>query len=226
MNVTLCSSFRDAAGPQIDAYFERIDGLAEAIGKGGDVLSLVLGYGDSTDGTGYELYEAADHRLVETLLLDVSHGGPKFGSVEDPQRFRQLAYVANRLAACIPHTADAVIFVESDLLWQPPTLLALLDRLERCPAIAPMIMDGPASFYDVFAHRRGGVRFTKEPPYHPDINGRVLQVDSAGSCVAVRGALARTVKFPPEDVFVGWCRGVYAAGGSVWLDPSLIVRHP
>jgi hypothetical protein len=84
--------------------------------------------------------------------------------------------------------------------------------------------DGPF-FYDRFSFVRNGVHFTNEPPYHADLNGGMLQMDSVGSCVAMNGALARHVKFTEESVIVGVCEQIYALGGSVWLDSSLKIFH-
>lgn len=226
MNVTIVSAFRQAAGPQIDRYFDQIERLGWALGSRGDTLHLILGYGDSTDGTGEELFEACQYRFP-ALLMEVSHGGPHFGSIEDAQRFRQLAQTWNKLLPNIPKEADAVVLLESDLVWEAATLMALIDHLATYPAIAPMILDAdpPDRFRDVYAFRRNGVRFTNEAPYHADLNGKVLQVDSAGSVLALRGPLARAVSVPEADVVVGLCRQLYEQGGAVYVDPALKVFH-
>lgn len=223
MIVCLVSSFRNSSR-YLDRYIEQVAGLQTLLHARGDALTLRLGHGDSSDGTHGMLHEAVSN-MFSAWIVDVSHGGPAYGSVEDAQRFRQLAYVANRLSDTIPAEADAVLWVESDLIWEPATLVALLDRLADYPAVAPMLMDGEQSFYDVYAYRRGGVRFTKEPPFHPDINGAPLRLDSAGSCVAVRGDLGRSLRWPAEDVFVGWCRALGDAGGAIFLEPGLRVEH-
>lgn len=228
MNVTLCSYFRDSAAT-IPRYFEQAGGLNDALIARGDKLDLVLGEGDSTDGaTLPELLICAAPATFPVRLYDVSHGGPVFGSIEDPQRFLQLSLVANTLAEWIPRGADAVVWVESDLIWQPNTILALIDHLANVPAVAPMVLENTQAprFYDVWAVRRNGVRFTKDPPFHPELNAALLQVDSAGSCLAVRGELARAVRFPREDVIVGYCRGIYEHGGTIYIDPGLAVWHP
>lgn len=235
LNVTLLSSFRDMSG-KLGVYLQQVRGLAQALAEQGHKLHLVLAEGDSRDDTG----EALRRVLRESWpfitsgatyqVVTHNHGGPHFGSIEHPQRFAQLAGLGNALLDHVPANADAVLIVESDLVWEAATLVRLVDHLRDVPAVAPMVMDGPHSFYDVYAHRRNGVRFTKEPPYHADLAtvapGELLQVDSAGSALAMRGELARRVRFPQEDVIVGLCRGLYESGGSVWLDPGLCVRHP
>lgn len=226
MNVTIISAFRNAASNgQIERYFDQVGALDKALTARGDRLKLILGYGDSTDGTGEALFEEAQF-LMDALLVDVSHGGKHYGSIENAQRFKQLAYVGNKLLDCVPPDADVVGIVESDLIWEADTLVRLIDSIQDYVAIAPMIMDGPNSFYDVFAFRRDGVRFTKSPPYYPNINGQLFQVDSAGSVLIMDGDLARQARFEEEDVIVGLCKQIYERGGSVWVDPALKVVHP
>jgi hypothetical protein len=223
----LCSSFRNASS-YIDHYFEQVEGLACLLAARGDRLALILGYGDCEDDTAERLWEAASF-AVGALLVECNHGGPWFGPVVDAQRFKQLAFVANRVWRCVPAEADAVLWVESDLIWAPATLLALVDDLQAVPAAAPMVMDGPESFYDVWAYRRCGRHFTKQPPYHPDLMAEasdLLPLESAGSCLAIRGSTARQLSFPEEDVFVGFCRKLYQIGDSVWLNRRAFVCHP
>lgn len=237
MNVTILSAFRDATA-YIDRYFTQIDSLACLLSKRGDSLSLVLGYGDSTDDTDAHLYEAACSRGVDVLLIEVSHGGPHFGSIEDPTRFKQLAYVGNEIWRCIQPSADIVGLVESDLIWQAEVLFSLIDEVGHLrtnlhkgfAAIAPMILDMPPAqtWYDTWAFRRDGVRFSKSPPYHKDMgpHNYFMQLDSAGSVLFMEGALARRLCWPEEDVIVGVCRQIHEHGGSVWLDRNAQVYHP
>lgn len=58
MNVTVISCFRNATG-HIERYFDQVGKLATTLGARGDWLKLILGYGDSTDGTGEMLFEEA-----------------------------------------------------------------------------------------------------------------------------------------------------------------------
>jgi hypothetical protein len=235
LNITILSAFRDSTA-YIERYFTQIDSLACLLGQRGDCLNLVLGYGDSSDGTEAYLYEEASNRGVETLLLDVTHGGPHFGSIEHPQRFKQLAYAGNSLLGCVQRRADVVAIVESDLIWDAQTFVSLLDDLELRTnfnsAVAPMVMDGEHSFYDVFAFRRNGERFTKEPPYLPRhtrsdlIEGSLIRLDSAGSMLVMDGSMARRVCFTDEEAIVGLCKDIYAHGGTIWLDADSAVFHP
>lgn len=225
MNVTLCSAFRNAT-PYLPRYLDQCYQLDALLYTQGHSLRFVWGEGDSTDATLKTLESFIG--LFKATIVDCTHGGQVYGSIESWLRFKQLSHVGNVIWAAIPKDTDAVIYVESDLIWEPATLVKLLEVLTVYPAVVPMIMDSPPAdtFYDVWAYRRNGVRFTKRFPFHADFwphSG--MQLDSAGSCMALRWKLAQGLSFP-EDCFVGFCRLLYEQGGELWLDPSLVCFHP
>lgn len=226
MNITVISIFRNACR-YLERYFEQMDDLQAALTQRGDCLHLLLGYGDSTDGTGEALFDECYFRF-DAHLVDVSHGGPVFGSIEHPQRFKQLAAIGNRLLDCVPPNADVVGFVESDLIWDAATLVRLIDHIQDYVAVAPMVMDGPESFYDVFAFRANGKRFSKKPPYHScfDEYARLYPLDSAGSVLFADAYLARKAKLSDGEAIVGYCKDLREQGGSIWLDAQASVLHP
>lgn len=227
LNVTLCSAFRNASS-YIDRYLNQVIALDLALLGRGDTFSCIWGEGDSTDDT---LHALMFYNNIRCTIVDVTHNGPLFGSIVHPQRFKQLAGVCNKIWEKIPEDADVVIWAESDLQWDAATMLRLIDDLAFAPCIAPMIMEkSTGGWYDVWAYRRNGVHFTKQAPYHPDIEysvtlGQLLQLDSAGSCLVMNGELARRLTWPEESVIVGICAGVYEHGGSVHLDPTVTVKH-
>jgi hypothetical protein len=132
--------------------------------------------------------------------------------------------------AHIPQDADAVVYVESDLIWEPETLLTLTDRLQDYPAISPMVYlrrqgFGQNAFYDTYCYRKNGKQFGHYPPYVEGFDAdKPFMVDSAGSCMAMRGELAKGLTWD-EKVFVGICGQIYDNGGSVWCDPQCAVYH-
>lgn len=228
MNVTLCSAFRNASN-YIDRYFAQVDRLSNALDQRGDILHLILAEGDSADNTWQSLHRVACDGNMQ--LVTVNHGGPDYGSVVSTERFANLAKVCNAIWQRLPANADAVVWMESDLIWEPATVLALLDHLTHVPAVAPMVMlrrEGfPADFfYDSWAFRKNGKHFGHWPPYDDWLGEDMMQVDSAGSCLVMRGDVARAVHWPSEDVIVGLCRLINEQGGSVWLDSKLQVTHP
>lgn len=225
MNVVICSAFRNATG-YIDRYFAQVDALSTALAKRHDHLSLVLGYGDSDDGTGEHLFEAAT-LSIGARLIDVSHGGPAFGPVVDAQRFKQLAYVGNKILSNVPSDADVVVWLESDLIWRAEMLARLI--YHKLPVVAPMVYERKSGgFYDTFAFVKNGLNFTKHYPFHRELLGviGILDVDSVGSCVVMSGDVARGLRIPEADVLVGACRELRDNGHVIWVDTGAEVWHP
>lgn len=233
MKIVIVSAFRNAAS-YIEHYCDRMDRLQALLHGRGHGLKLVLGYGDSRDGSGEMLHEHCLHRF-DALLLDVSHGGHHFGSIVHPQRFKQLAYVGNRLWQHLPDDADIVSLIESDLRWHPESFLRLvegLQSLETCLRsgilLAPAVEHLDGRFYDTWAFRRNGLHFTNRPPFHPDLTGApdYLQMDSVGSVLVMRGSLAKRLHWPEEDVIVGVCRQAAAQGTQIFMATKVRFYHP
>lgn len=195
------------------------------------MLDCIWGEGDHIDHTRRVLDVAST--FYDAEIVTVNHGGPDHGSVVNADRFANLAKVWNEIWQRIPQDTDAVIFVESDLIWQPATMLALLDDIEKVPCVAPMTIlrrEGwpPRFFYDNWGYWRNGTQIGTMPPYFADLlpDTHLLELDCAGSCLVMRGDIARHVYWPSEDVVRGVCRLIREQGGSVWLDPTQKVIHP
>ena len=220
MFIELASVFSTAT-KYLPVFHQQVTSLQDALTSDGHELHLILVEGDSRDNTWDEL-----HRLFPSAdIIKRAHGGPRYGSVVNTDRFRQLSYVGNGVFERV--SGDVLVYVESDLLWDANTIRLLISRLERVPAVVPMVFYEDNAFYDVWAFRKDGVRFNHHPPYHTAIHsGELAQLDSAGSCMVMRGEMAKVVSFPPEDCFVGLCRLAYENGFSIWLDPTLRVTHP
>lgn len=234
MNVTLCSAFRSSAA-YIARYQLQVCRLAYALAQRGDWLHVIWCEGDSVDDSLQRLLDGYEHDGkpcgYTADIFHFHHDGKNYGSIEDAQRFRQLAAVWSRVWARIPDDASVVVFCEADLIWEADTIVRLIDQVQDSVAVAPMVMDSPPknTWYDSWAFRRNGVRFTKEPPFHADFDdpreGYML-LDSAGSVLVMDGDLARKVRFTDEEAVVGLCKNIYAVGGSIWLDTAASVTHP
>jgi hypothetical protein len=218
--ITVASLFRDSAS-YVDRYANQIKELNDAM-----PTRVVAVYGDCTDRTGWLLFDALEG--VDAELLHVDHGGPPFGPLDNPQRWRQMAAVGNvALAASCRVTApeDHFCYIESDLIWTPDTIMALIADLNEVPAVAPMAMyDG--RFYDTFGHVKDGIAFERHPPYHPGWEDHLFKIDSAGSCFVTSGKLLPLLQFSPTDCIRGIGRSLYAHGYGLWLDPNVEVVHP
>jgi hypothetical protein len=186
--------------------------------------------GDSTDNTWDLLNEAFPGQVVKR-----AHGGPIFGSGSPciEQRERQKSYADSGILDQITSLHEALIYVESDLVWEPGTMIRLLDRLQEVDAVVPLCLcdNREHMFYDTWAYSSGGIGFRDPPPFHPMFktpspNG-MYPMDYAGSCFVVRGDVARVCKFePPEREVLSFCDSMRSHGYKLWVDPKVNVRHP
>lgn len=286
----IMSTFHDTTDEYTQIYFHQIEELVKFL-KRDDVrrevgiirIQLILGYGDCGEDTYHRLYDSVCQQF-DGILVDVSHGGQVYGSVENEQRFKQLSYIGNQLLYICQdqirsqwnglgrvrdRDKDSLgrgysAFIESDLIWEPSVVVEIIKHLnaislggDKFPSvIAPMILDPiPPSpvldawgrvrkdqsrhlFYDVFAFRKGGVRFVKYWPYHAALVGGndwdrgLLQMDSVGSFVMGHDEAFMRGRFRGEDQGPGWqaivdfCTSLREGGCSVMCDPSLLVIHP
>lgn len=225
MNVVLGSIFRNSSH-YLHRYFSQAYRLREELKERGDSLRLVLVEGDSSDDTWEAL--AKWGRDFDLSRIKREHGGPPWGSVDDPARWRALSFCCNGVMEYITAGDDAVIYVESDLHWEVPTMIRLLDQLDDDhPAIAAMCFTALGAFYDTWGHRKNGKSFGPFPPYHAELKAHDLtEIDSAGSCIVMRGDVARRVRFGPEDCVRGLGRSIWENGYSLWIDPHARVVHP
>lgn len=234
MNIALCSAFRDAAS-YLPRYVRQVDALGQALAARGDRFALVWGEGDSHDQTLERLIVAAQGIPWPVHRVDCTHGGGHYGSVVNAERFRQLAFVGRQIFATVPLGADIVIYVESDLIWQPETMLGLIEHLaqpapiHRAPVVAvapPIILQRAGwpreTWYDTHAFVAEGCHFEHRPPWHFRNSGAstMIELETAGSCLAMRAHYARAAVMD-ERVLMGMCEQFREMGGSVWLDLAL-----
>lgn len=229
MNITLCSSFRTSCD-YLRRYYQQAKALRHRLQTRGDTLRFVWGEGDSRDGT-LTLLRLMATELGDARIVDCEHGGAAWGSVVNAARFKQLAYVASRVWAAIPADSDVMVWVESDLIWDAATMTSLIGQVAQYGAISPMVLlerkGWPkGSFYDTFCFRLDGQHFEHHPPYHTGYNpDQPFRVDSAGSCMAMRGDIAQRITFDDSTIFPDICRQIAAGGSAVYVDPGLAVYH-
>lgn len=221
--LVVASIFRNAES-YVDRYFEQIESIREFM-----PVRLVIAEGDSTDDTLTLLERKVGDNDV---LLKVDHGGPVYGSVDNEQRWAQIAYVCNTVLDNLNMAdTDKLIYVESDLGWAGYTMKRLADDLDGVSAVAAMsIQVSTGNFYDIWGHvGLDGVPFTPHPPFHQSLarlpHGRLTAIESAGSCVAVRGEVVNAgVRFSDKDCIRGFCRTI-RDHTTLWLDTGAEVFH-
>jgi hypothetical protein len=232
MRITVGSAFRNAAG-YVERYMRQLEALQAHAGPEHSVRCIAV-EGDSTDPTRRALALWAHTVDIELELITHNHGLPWFGSTEAPARLEALSGVGNAILAAVTPADDVLVYVESDLIWQPDAIGSLIDiALERrggFDVVAPMVWAGEA-FYDIWGFRRGGARFVGHAPYHHDLNAGelvdgMLELDSAGSCLVMRAELAAAVAPMSAGALVEWCANARRAGYRIAVHSQFGINHP
>jgi len=226
MNLAIGSLWRNS-GHRAPVYFERVAALKQQLG--GARVRVIALEGDSTDNTREALVAAAEYYGIELQLLTHNHGGPVFGSTEETARMVALSGCVNALLDGVRHADDYFLYVESDLIWKPRSMMNLLASClahqERYSVIAPMVYAAD-TFYDIWGFRGlDGVRWSPFPPYHKDYAAAAddfepVEVSSAGSCLVMPSFIARNIRVENDYALVGWCESVRRAGYRIGVERS------
>jgi hypothetical protein len=228
MRIALGSAFRNSAKRgQLPRYFAQVVALRDALAEDGHTLRLIAVEGDSDDSTPRDLFKLAERYVLSIEVVTRNHGCPWFGSTEEPLRMEKLSWVGNGILETVRDHDEVLIYVESDLLWTPETMLRLIKQLQPgIDVIAPMPFAG-AAFYDIWAFRKNGHRFGPFAPYHGELKQDELTVvDSVGSCLVMRAEVARQCRIIENYALVGFCKDVWRKGFTVWCDARERVQHP
>jgi len=232
--VTLAAMFRDSAN-YLPRYFAQVAALRAALAERGDQLFLVWVWGDCIDATPQLLTGYLDTLDCEAVLRECHHGVKDYGHTQHPLRFRALAQVGNVLLSIIPADTDTLLYVESDLIWEPADLLALQTDTKQ-PAVAlafPMLLRADtAVFYDIWAYRIADRQFNTHWPYHrvlQDTDADLVELSGGGSCAVLRNGAwqaAQEIGFSTWDLWPGLVRSLRDSGHKSWLDRRVTVWHP
>ena len=216
--VSLISIFRNSIS-YLDRYIAQVEALRQHV-----PLEVVVAEGDSDDGT-YDQLRGLQF-TIPFELLKIDHGGPLFNSTDNEQRWGQIAFVYNALLDTLDPEGP-VILVESDLIWQPETMLGLLKHLDMgVDAVAPLSVKGDR-FYDTWGHRwPDGERFSSDLTEIVSDGKMLRPISSAGSCIVMKEAVARKARFGETDGIVGFCRHLHELGFNLYLDDLVRVEHP
>lgn len=225
MRIAVGSAHRSSAH-NVERYLRQVSDL-ERILRDGDTLRIIAVEGDSVDNTRERLIRESAVFALQLELVTCNHGGPHFGSVDTPERMRALSMVGNAIFEAVRPDDDVLLYVESDLMWNAVAALALIDRMRESDfdVLVPLVMAGRA-FYDTWAFRGlDGARFGPFAPYHSQLHNDLMEIASAGSCLAIRGEVARRCRIRNDNALVGWCEDVRNNGYRIAVDPTLIVRQ-
>jgi hypothetical protein len=236
-NVCMLSAFRHSLPAQIERYFRQADAYRNALKERGWGFRLRLVEGDSGNNDVWiRIANCAKRYDIECYLRDASHGGPVFGSIVSKERFEALSKVGNWMLEQVQSDDDVVVYVESDLIWHEQTMLHLGAQLldYDLDIVSPLIMAGE-NFYDVWAFRGlDRAHFAPFKPYHRSLaEGFALrnregltELYSVGSCLVMKGEVARTCRIIDNNCLVGFCEDARTRGYKVWVDTRVKVSHP
>jgi hypothetical protein len=226
MRLVVASLWRNSA-QRVCRYFEQVKSLKAHLGPNHSVR-LIAVEGDSTDDTFMALKTTGVARSIDLSIVKCNHGGPVYGSTESPARMKALSKVLNAAFEACCEEDEVFVYVESDLVWDAHTVGSLADmalrRDEGFDIFAPLIFAGQ-HFYDVWAFRRNGARFGPFAPYCHELKGGLLELDSAGSCLAMRGEVARSCRARDDNALVGWCADARSQEFRIAVHPAFRVRH-
>jgi hypothetical protein len=232
MNVAIGSAFRNSAGYPLQRYFSQVSALHERLDRAGHQLRVIAVEGDSADDTRFQLMRWAQGLGIAVNIETRNHGKRVFGSTEEPERMAALSFVGNGILESVREEDDVLVYVESDLVWRPEVITHLIEHLAAgyTDVVSPLIFAGDA-FYDIWAFRKGGFgnehRFGPFRPYHPELKfDQLTQVDSTGSCLVMRGEVARRCRIINDEALVGFCKDVQNKGFILRVDARLKVNHP
>lgn len=184
--------------------------------------------GDSTDGTADALRELSTGYEDAVTIVDIGDTGIK--GDDAPSRLRRLSVTGNHYWPLCAK-ADYVLVHESDIVSPYDLVPRMVAAAERgiCPVAAwPVIEIAPGMrwFYDVWAYRKDGVRFTNEPPYHQAYRAdRPFTVDSFGTVFMFHGEDPPLVHMDKRAV-LDICWHLREQGRTLWVDPSIVVEQP
>lgn len=224
--LAVLTPFRNAR-KHLPRYFRQLTALRQALAPS-IRLRLVAAEGDSVDGTRQAILDRAHEAGISVDLVPTDHGGMHWKSVEDPARMRTMSNVMNAALSAVEPTDDLVLWIMSDLGWDASTIrdlvLAAESRRDGFDVLAPLVFQGE-NFYDTWAYRSGGTRFRATPPHHENlVPGQLSEVDSAGTCLAMRAGVARAARATDQEA-VSWCADARRHGARIAVSDRWKVEH-
>ena len=183
-------------------------------------LRFIWVVGDSDDETGALLRHYSEGQPVR--LVNIGHTGL--------EGYARLSATGNEYFNWMRSDDDFVLVHESDI-FSPATIVGdLVDHAlcGRCPIAAwpTLELQGERLFYDIWAFRAGGVRFTNHPPYHAVYRAdRPFLVDSFGTCFLFRAADTSFLHME-ERAVLDLCDQWQQRGEALWVAPELVVVQP
>lgn len=220
--VVMCSMWRNDLHRRLVDRVEHLLAKAETY----PALRWLWVVADSTDDTTRALADLSVG--YDVRIVDIGDTGIE--GIDATSRLRRLSATANEYFNWCEN-ADYVLVHESDIASPSNIVNRLVAHAEqgRCPIAAwPMIeiMDGHHIFYDVWAFRKDGQRFTSHQPYHPCWRlNEPFTVDSFGTVFMFNAEDAPYLRMENQAV-LNLCEVLRVRGRELWVDPTLTVIQP
>jgi len=198
------------------------------LGKTYPALRWIWVVGDCEDDTETQLRAIAATAAHEDKSVEIVRHDTGIVRRTPDDRFRAAGESMNAALDRVRATDDYVLIHESDLQTSHGVIQQLL-KSDRCPIGGWPYLEscGPSFFYDTWAYRRDGVRFTNGPPYHRCYRAdEPFEVDSVGSVWMMHAADIRAGVRCDAEGCVDLCRGMRVRGRSIWVDPRVSVMQP
>ena len=203
-------------------------------------VRLVAAEGDSLDDTREGIEKLSTQLGIDLTLLDVTHGQMRWGSVEDPARLRAMSKIMNACLDQVRETDETAIWLMSDLQYDPADLADMVRSLDSLTSIrgiideqapphkhvlSPEVLTVDGNFWDIWAYRKDGKRFSFSKPYFDGWNDNgTFELSSAGSCLVMSGLTARSCRTDAEEA-VSFCRDVRSKGGRIGFSSKWSMVH-
>lgn len=225
------------ARAHLDLYFEQLDDLRDELG--GDYrMRLIVAEGDSEDGTREALQEYANRYHLDYTLVDTTHGGKYYRSVEDPDRLRTMSNVMSKALSHVRDDDDIVVWIMVDVRYDASDMAQHIERARGGSIsdngayshrfiLAPLALSNDGSyFWDTWAFRKDGRRFNLHEPYCEFDEVGLTEIDSAGTCLIMSSDVARGKElYPISNEAVEFCDNAREIGVRVYTCPRWCVYH-
>ena len=212
--ITIYSLFRDVTEKNIRRYFDQ---LAAQSFKWFQVAAIE---GDSKDSTYESLKAIGARQPYRVTVLKHDTGKPRYGSVENQDRFNLLSEMVNYGFDHHP-ISEIGLHIESDLIIPPNMISTLLEKADSNTAVSPTILAGEVN-YDIWAFRKNGQRLS--PFEHP--TERYVKMYSTGSILMFPGQPVKEGLRYREECIKTFTEDLIKRGIQVYWDTACIVRHP
>lgn len=221
--VVMCSLWRNDANRRLADRVEHLLAKTKAYPN----LRYVWVVGDSRDDTTQALADLVDVPFDNVRIVDIGYTGIEGN--DHPSRLRRLSETANEWWNWCEN-ADYIMVHESDIVSPPDVVNRLVAHAERgrCPIAGWPVLElqGQKLFYDTWAYRKDGVRFTNSPPYHDCYRAdEPFVVDSFGTMYLFHAEDVPLVHFE-DNAVLDLCRQLRAQGRDLWVDPALVIEQP